>query len=498
MIFATGVLASDVDVAVVDVTAPTGSVTLQQGSDGTITINMSVTGKQEGTATFEVNRNWTLSGGTFIGSSPKEFTVPARAAQDPATTFSTTGTVSVAADQAAGTFTLAVGAIDITNSNSTGAKLAAGASSSYSITVELAPSTNTPPVVAVTGVTDGASYVKGSVPAAGCSVTDSEDGPSTFAATLSAITGPYAADGIGSQTAQCSYTDAGGLTASASVTYSIYDATPPVIDYILNPTSPDGNNGWYKSAVTLTWTITEIESPLSLLKTGCVDQNITTDQLETTYSCEVTSAGGSAGPISVTIKKDATKPLVSLVGGPADGGSYYFGFVPSAPTCDASDATSGLDGSCSVSGYGTTVGTHTVTATAKDMAGNTNSASATYKVLAWTLKGFYQPVDMNGVWNVVKGGQTVPLKFNVYAGTTELKDVSVIKPFAYKEVSCTSAGAVTDDIEITTTGGTSLRYDSVAGQFIQNWQTPKKSGVCYQVTMYTDDGSSLSALFKLK
>ena len=52
--------------------------------------------------------------------------------------------------------------------------------------------------------------------------------------------------------------------------------------------------------------------------------------------------------------------------------------------------------------------------------------------------------------------------------------------------------------ELTTTGGTTLRYDSVAGQFIQNWQTPKKPGACYTVTMTTLDRSSISANFKLK
>ena len=41
--------------------------------------------------------------------------------------------------------------------------------------------------------------------------------------------------------------------------------------------------------------------------------------------------------------------------------------------------------------------------------------------------------------------------------------------------------------EITNTGGTSLRYDTVGGQFIQNWQTPKQSGLCYRVTVFTAD-----------
>ena len=408
--------ASGVDVSVVDVTVPTNSVSHVPGGSGSININMSVTGKQEGTATFEVYRNWTLTGGTFTGSNPQEFTVGPRAAGDAATPFSTSGTVSVAAGQAAGTFTLAVGVFDITNSNGTGAKLAAGDAGSYEVTV-----TSPPPS----------------------------------------------------------------------------DSTAPVISHALNPSSPNGSGGWYKSNVTLTWTVTENESSGSLVKTGCVDQSITADQVETTYSCSATSDGGSAGPVNVTIKRDATAPSVSLVGGPDDGSSYYFGSVPAAPTCSASDATSGLAGPCSAPGYGTTVGSHTVTASATDNAGNTASASASYTVLAWTLNGFYQPVDMSGVYNVVKGGSTVPLKFEVFAGPTELTSTSVVASFVQTKIACDGSAPV-DDLEFSTTGGTSLRYDGTGGQFIQNWQTPKLPGQCYKVTMTTLDGSTLSANFKLK
>ncbi|HJR79493.1 MAG TPA: PxKF domain-containing protein [Anaerolineales bacterium] len=352
------------------------------------------------------------------------------------------------------------------------------------------------------------------------------------------------------------------------------DTTAPVISYVLNPASPDGNNGWYKSNVTLTWSVSEPESAGSLVKTGCVDQNITSDQAATTYSCSATSDGGSAAQVDVTIKRDATAPTisgsasptpngagwnntnvdvtftcndnlsgiascgpddtlssegagqsvsgtavdnagnsagstvsginidktapsVSLVGGPADGGSYYFGSVPAAPTCSASDALSGLAGACSVSGYGTTVGSHTVIASASDNAGNSASASATYTVLAWTLNGFYAPVDMSGVYNLVKGGSTVPLKFEVFAGLTELTSTSVVLSFVQTRIACDGSSPM-DEIEVVTTGGTSLRYDATAGQFIQNWQTPRLPGVCYRVTMTTLDGSFLQAFFKLK
>jgi hypothetical protein len=430
------------------------------------------------------------------------------------------------------------------------------------------------------------------------------------------------------------------------------DTTAPNISYVLDPATPDGTNGWYRSNVSLTWSVTDGESAVS--KTGCVDQNVTADQAETTYSCSATSAGGSAGPVSVAIKRDGTnptiggsrspaangngwnntdvavsfecddnlsgvascgpdttlsaeaagqsavgnatdnagntasttvsninidktdpvatataapaanangwnntsvvvsftatdaggsgvdtcsadvtlgdegagqsasgecadkagnsasaaksnididktKPTVALVGGPANGSSYYFGSVPAAPTCTASDALSGLDGACAVAGYGTSVGSHTVTATVKDKAGNVDTASFTYSVLAWTLSGFFQPIDMGStVFNTVKSGSTVPLKFRVFAGSTELTEVSAVKSLSYVKVTC--AGVAIEDAieEIAPTGGTLLRYDSTGGQFVYNLKTSGKAGDCYRATMTTQDGSKVEANFKLK
>jgi hypothetical protein len=84
-----------------------------------------------------------------------------------------------------------------------------------------------------------------------------------------------------------------------------------VIDYVLRPPGPDGDDGWYVSDVTLTWTVEEPESPGSFVKTGCIDQNITADQAATTYSCSATSNGGSAAQVDVTIKRDGTAPTVA-------------------------------------------------------------------------------------------------------------------------------------------------------------------------------------------
>jgi len=143
-------------------------------------------------------------------------------------------------------------------------------------------------------------------------------------------------------------------------------------------------------------------------------------------------------------------------------------------------------------------GTASATAT---WAGDANhmgsTGTATFKINPFRLGGFYQPVDMNGVVNTVKAGSTVPLKFELFSGSTELTGTTAVKSFTAVSVSC-STSAVVDDVEVTTTGGTTLRYDTTGGQFIQNWQTPKTVGACIKVTMTAADGSAMNALFKLK
>jgi PKD repeat protein len=132
-----------------------------------------------------------------------------------------------------------------------------------------------------------------------------------------------------------------------------------------------------------------------------------------------------------------------------------------------------------------------------DEGGLSDTDTATVTVLPWTLKGFYQPVDMNNIYNLVKGGSTVPMKFEIFAGSTELTDIAYVKSFTYGETAC-GAYTITDEIEMTSAGGTLLRYDETTGQFIYNWKTPKTPGKCLRVTLTTLDGSSLVAFFKLK
>lgn len=523
-----------------------------------------------------------LTGGTTlvvsVASSDTDVATVALTSATSPTTFGSCGDVKevTVTPVATGTATITVSQV----SNNTGGTFNFAPAT---FTVDVAPATpsNTAPTIEITGVTAGGAYPVGSVPVAMCEVTDAEDDNSSFAASLS--TAGLDADGLGPQTASCTYTDGGGLTASASVTYSIVDPSPPVVGYTLNgshPGTPDGLLGWWKGNVTLDWTVTEPQSPSSLVLTGCTDVTVSADQLPTTYSCSATSSGGSSGaPVTVSVKRDGNGPVVSytsasgtpgtggwyvspvtatftatdafsgpasqtgtatstsdgaavvlnspaftdnagnttaagaatspafkidtvapdvptFVDGPDAGSSHYFGSVPAAPECDSDDATS-LLADCVVTGYSTAVGSHTMTATATDNAGNTSTATRSYTVLAWTAYGFYRPVDMGGVVNSVKAGSTVPLKFELFAGPTELTDVAAIDSFVVREYTC-QTGADLDALEEYTTGGTSLRYDPSGGQFIQNWKVPAGANRCYRATMTADDGTALTALFKTR
>jgi methionine-rich copper-binding protein CopC len=145
--------------------------------------------------------------------------------------------------------------------------------------------------------------------------------------------------------------------------------------------------------------------------------------------------------------------------------------------------------------------------------------TTTASITAWTAAGtgFYQPVGIPGsvftaapasaplvipstvLWNTVKGGQTVPLKFNVYAGTVEKTSLADIKSFNQSKLANCSGGVGSDPVDdVADTGGTTLRYDTTAHQWIQNWKTNKVSSTeCWRVWVTFADNSTLEAFFQL-
>jgi len=86
------------------------------------------------------------------------------------------------------------------------------------------------------------------------------------------------------------------------------DFSPPAVQPMVTGTL--GNNGWYTSDVQVSWAINE--APQNILSSnGCGNSAVTSDTAGVTFTCSVVSGGGSVTN-SVTIKRDATPPVLTF------------------------------------------------------------------------------------------------------------------------------------------------------------------------------------------
>src|SRR5215212_8292801 len=355
------------------------------------------------------------------------------------------------------------------------------------------PDTTTPTLKLPPDITAEAKNADGAVVSYTVTATDDRD-PSP---TIDCTPASGSTFKIGTTPVNCTATDAAGNKAEGSFNVIVQDTTKPELTLPSSPitqeaTSPSGN------AVTYTATATDnIDGPIAI---DCTPASGSTFKIGTTpVNCTATDAAGNKAEGSFNvIVQDTIAPEIQVTSSISDEQQFYFGNVPSAPTCTATDSGSGVNSDgCTVSGYATTLGPQTLTFTATDNAGNTATQTIKYTVLPWTLKGFYQPVDMDTsliITNTVKGGLVVPLKLEIFQGTTELTSTTFnnnpVGSFAPKKVSCTP-GSTEDAIEtLATPGSTVFRYDSTSGQFIYNWQTPKQPNACYDVIFTSLDGTT--------
>jgi hypothetical protein len=142
------------------------------------------------------------------------------------------------------------------------------------------------------------------------------------------------------------------------------------------------------------------------------------------------------------------------------------------------------------------VGIKSVTCTASDNAGNTNSVSVSYKVI-YNFAGFFQPVNNLPSLNVATAGSAIPVKFGM-AGYQGLGIFAAGYP-ASGPITCNAdePGTVID--ETINAGGSSLSFDASTGHYNYVWKTNKAwKGTCRILVIRFIDGMDHIAKFSFR
>jgi hypothetical protein len=188
---------------------------------------------------------------------------------------------------------------------------------------------------------------------------------------------------------------------------------------------------------------------------------------------------------------DDTAPIITITT-PPDGASYTLGSTVLADYACADEAGgSGLASCVGTVADGAAIDTGTVgaklfTVDAEDNAGNTASLTHDYTV-AYDFDGFLAPIENPPVFNSVKAGAGVPVRFSLN-GDQGLGILATGYPKSTK-IGCDSLAPL-DAVEETVTAGSSgLHYDAVADEYTYVWKTSKAwAGSCRQLDVQLADG----------
>ena len=309
-----------------------------------------------------------------------------------------------------------------------------------------------------------------------------------------------------------------GSDGSEAVGVFLIDSRGPTITHVLAPASPNGTNGWYKTAPTVSFTCFDDVS--GVVSGGCAidGSSPATDHVTLGESPAAQSVAASAtdnagntghdsvGGLMVDLSNPVAPAFVGIVAR-----TYAVSDLPaqSVISCTSTDAISGLL-SCVVTGYSSALGSHTLTATATDKAGRTSTTSLTYIVgfqVGNVLPPLTAPSGDQGIatatdLRVSKIKSTIPVKFQLYLDAAKTTLLTTPSPGSVARLTFGKADATTDSSDAATLltspadAGNVFRWTGSSDyQYIYNLPTAGQTAGTYYVrlTLYASDGTTVLA-----
>ena len=119
------------------------------------------------------------------------------------------------------------------------------------------------------------------------------------------------------------------------------------------------------------------------------------------------------------------------------------------------------------------------------------------QVGTYPFAGFFAPVDNPPVFNQVKAGQAVPVKFSL--GGDRGLDIFAAGYPKSAPIACQSTALVSGIEETLTAGASGLSYDPVSDHYTYVWKTSKAwAKSCRQLVVKLNDGTLQRANFTFR
>lgn len=272
------------------------------------------------------------------------------------------------------------------------------------------------------------------------------------------------------------------------------DRSAPTISGSAHPAANDA--GWNNQNVEATFIC---DDTLSGIASCGPDETVANEGADQSVGGTAEDNAGNVATTQVTgINLDKTPPTVTVTG-VTDGAIYTLGAVPAAG-CQTTDGLSGVTTAAviGVSG-GTTnnVGAFAADCTgAKDVADNTNQASATFAV-HYDFPGLEGPLANRPPNRRDKAGRSLPLVFSL-GGFHGLDILAAGSPTS-DEVDCGSGTPTDAEEPADSAGGRGLKFDTETGLYSYVWKSSEMwADTCRTLYLRFDDGTTHEVSFSFK